>query len=71
MNEYQDYKVWFSNVNYKPEFVEVTATNQNDALILAQAERVKEEKDYTLFKIEHIKANDPFDVDYLKSIDAI
>ena len=71
MEDYQEYKVWFTNCNYMPEFVHVAARNQNDALILAQAERVKEEKDYTLHKIEHIKEHDHFDADYLKSIDAI
>ncbi len=71
MEEYNNYKVWFSNCNYKPEFVVVSAVNQNDALILAQAERVKEEKDYTLNKIELIGEYDHFDYDYLKSIDAI
>ena len=71
MEEYQEYKVWFSSCNYMPEFVHVKAMNQNDALILAQAERIKEEKDYTLHKIDHIKEHDHFDADYLKSIDAI
>ena len=48
------YIVWFSNVNYKPQPVTVHALNQNDALILAQAERIKEGLDYTLFKIEAV-----------------
>lgn len=46
------FRVWFSNSNYDPEFVTVTALNQNDALILAQAERVKQGRDYTLHSIE-------------------
>jgi len=71
MKEYSNYQVWFSNCNYKPEFVVVSAANQSDALILAQAERVKEEKDYTLNKIELIGEYDHFDYDHLKSIDAI
>jgi len=49
-----EFKVWFSNVNYLPEFVHVRALNQNDALILAQAERVKCGEDYTLHHIETI-----------------
>lgn len=46
------YKVWFSNCNYEPEYVLVEAFNQNDALILAQAERIQDGLDYTLHKIE-------------------
>lgn len=46
------YIVWFSNENYEPQSVTVKALNQNDALILAQAERIKNGLDYTLFKIE-------------------
>lgn len=46
------YIVWFANENYEPQSVEVMAFNQNDALILAQAERIKAGCDYTLHKIE-------------------
>ncbi len=46
------FKVWFSNCNYKDEFEIVFALNQNDALILAQAERIKQGFDYTLDRIE-------------------
>lgn len=46
------YYVWFSNENYDPQYVEVYALNQNDALILAQAERIKDGLDRTLLKIE-------------------
>jgi len=46
------YLVWFSNCNYKPEFVKVRATNQGNALILAMAERIKEGSDYTLERID-------------------
>ena len=46
------YKVWFSDGNYEPEYVLVNAQNQNDALILAQAERINDGLNYTLHKIE-------------------
>lgn len=46
------FKVWFSTCNYEPQCVLVAALNQNDALILAQAERILEGLDYTLHKIE-------------------
>lgn len=46
------YWVWFSNTNYAPEPVVVSATHQGNALILAQAERIKEGLDHTLHKIE-------------------
>ena len=55
MKEYE-FKVWFSNCNYKPQFVHVRALNQNDALILAQAERVRNAEDYTLHHIELVKS---------------
>lgn len=48
------YRVWFSNCNYDPESVQVSAFNQGDALILAQAKRIKAGLDYTLHKIEVI-----------------
>lgn len=50
--KYTKYEVWFSNCNYDPKCVKVSALNQNDALILAQAKRIKDGLDYTLFKIE-------------------
>lgn len=46
------YIVWFANENYAPQSVEVMAFNQHDALILAQAERIKSGCDYTLHNIE-------------------
>lgn len=46
------YMVWFSNENYNPQGVSVEALNQGEALILAQAERIKDGLDYTLHKIE-------------------
>lgn len=49
-----EYLVWFANCNYEPQAVQVRALNQNDALILAQAERIKEGLDYTLFEIKQI-----------------
>ena len=49
------YVVWFSNCNYEPQGVTVKALNQNNALILAQAERIKEGLDYTLDNIQLIK----------------
>ena len=53
MKQYE-FKVWFSNCNYEPQSVHVKAFNQNDALILAQAERVRNGKDYTLHCIEKV-----------------
>ena len=46
------YRVWFANENYSPQYVEVNAGSQGTALILAQAERIKGGLDYTLYKIE-------------------
>lgn len=46
------YRVWFKNENYKKQFVEVYAFNSNEALILAQAERIKEGLDYTFHRID-------------------
>jgi hypothetical protein len=48
------FKVWFSNCNYEPQYVIVSALNQNDALILAQAKRIQDGLDYTLHKIEEV-----------------
>jgi len=49
------FKVWFSNVNYEPEYETVTTSCQDDAIILANAERIKKGCDYTIFKIEEVK----------------
>lgn len=46
------FAVWFSNTNYEPQRVIVYAFNQGDALILAQAERIKDGLDYTLHNID-------------------
>ena len=48
----REYKVWFSDGNYDPEYVLVYAQSQNDALILAQPERINDGLNYTLHKIE-------------------
>lgn len=48
------YIVWFSNVNYSPQGVTVRAFNQNEALILAQAERIVEGLDYTMHEIREV-----------------
>ena len=48
------YIVWFANENYEPQRITVLALNQQEALILAQAERIKEGCDYTLHKIETV-----------------
>jgi len=53
MKKYE-FRVWFSNCNYLPQSIYVKALNQNDALILAQAERVKAGEDYTLHRIEKV-----------------
>jgi hypothetical protein len=47
-----NYLVWFSNINYEPESVKVKAENQGNALILAQAKRIKCGLDFTLDHIE-------------------
>lgn len=44
--------VWFANENYEPQGVSVVAFNQDQAIILAQAERIKAGCDYTLHKVE-------------------
>jgi len=44
--------VWFSNENYDPQYVKISALNQQEALILAQAERIQDGLDYTLDRIE-------------------
>ena len=49
------YIIWFANGNYKPQSVVKTAFNQHEALILAQAERIKNGLDYTLHKIEEVE----------------
>jgi len=49
------YEVWFANCNYEPECVVVEAFSANDALILAQVERIEDGKDYTLDAIKLIK----------------
>jgi len=46
------YIVWFANKNYAPQSVTVYALNQNEALILAQAERIKDGLDYTMLKVD-------------------
>lgn len=46
------YIVWFATENYAPQSVEVLALNQHQALILAQADRIRAGCDYTLHKIE-------------------
>ena len=51
-----EYVVSFSNCNYGPESVTVRANNQNEALILAQAERIRNGLDYTLDNIEEFRA---------------
>jgi len=48
------FRIWFSNENYAPESEIVTSFNQDDALILAQAERIKAGKDRTLNSIENM-----------------
>ena len=48
------YIVWFSNENYRPQGVTVRALNQNEALILAQAERIAEGLDYTMHEIREV-----------------
>lgn len=49
------FRLWFSNGNYLPEFVNVSVFGQGDALILAQAERIKAGRDYTLLKVEEVE----------------
>lgn len=49
------FRVWFSNGNYMPEYVNVKAFGQGDAVTLARVERIKAGCDYTLLKIEEVK----------------
>ena len=49
-----NYRVWFSNCNYSNEYVEVQATDQNDAFFIAKAQRINEDLDSTLDSIEDI-----------------
>lgn len=46
------YLVWFATENYAPQCVRVEAFNQDAAIILAKAARIKEGLDYTLNKVE-------------------
>jgi len=48
------FRVWFANENYSPQYVKVSASCQGDALILAQAKRIKAGLDRTLHKIEEV-----------------
>jgi len=43
--------VWFSDSSYDPQKVEVWALTKEQAVILAQAERIKAGDDYTLHSI--------------------
>lgn len=45
------YIIWFSNKEYLPQKVEVNAMNQEQAVILAKAERIKQGLDYTIHMI--------------------
>lgn len=49
------FRVWFTNGNYMPELVDIRAFGPDEALILAQAQRIKAGHDYTLLKIEEIE----------------
>lgn len=45
------FKVWFSDSSYDPQMVIVWASNEEQATILAQAERIKAGADYTLHSV--------------------
>ncbi len=49
------FRVWFSNGNYLPEFIDIAALGQPEALILAQAERIKGGKCRAVVNIERIE----------------
>lgn len=50
--KFTDFNIWFSDGSYKPQKVFITALTRHQAKILAQAERIKDGLDYTVFKIE-------------------
>lgn len=43
--------VWFSDSSYKPQMVVVYAFNEEQATILAKAERIKAGADYTVHEV--------------------
>lgn len=53
MRKYK-FTVWFSNGNYDLQPVTVMAFNQQEAIILAQADRIKNGLDYTLHHIDAV-----------------
>jgi len=48
------YHIWFNNGDYPPQCERVIALNANDALILAQSQRIRAGLDYILDKIEEV-----------------
>ena len=48
------YKVWFTNGNYDRQSELVGGFNAGEAIILAQAIRIKEGKDYTVESVEQL-----------------
>lgn len=45
------FTVWFSNASYNPQMVIVYAFNEEQAIILAKAERIKAGADYTVHEV--------------------
>ena len=44
----KEFRIWFSDGTYEPQMVLVWAISEEQAIILAQAERIKAACDYTL-----------------------
>lgn len=49
--KHTEFNIWFSNGDYDPQMVKVFAFNEEQATILAKAERIKAGADYTLHKV--------------------
>jgi hypothetical protein len=49
---YQEYRIWFSDGSYDKQRVVLFALNHEEAIISAQARRIKRCLDYTVFSVE-------------------
>lgn len=47
------FTVWFTDGTYLSQSIHVMAANDSDAIIIAQAERIKRGLDHTFHKVEH------------------
>lgn len=52
---YKTYHVLFSNGDYQPELVIVDASCMDDAIILAQAKRIKQGLDRTIKSVKEVR----------------